>query len=159
MKLMKLIDSDRVFKLKKFDRETLEKSFVWLNDPEIQAGMNIKYRITKEGQEKWYSSLESRVDYKIWSFVCNDIPIGAGGFRNITKHSGELTCYIGDKRYWGVGKFLVKLLLIKAKELGLIDIRLKVLHTNKRAYNCYIKQGFTYESEDDLFMILKIEIK
>ena len=62
---MKLIDSDRVFKLKKFDRETLEKSFVWLNDPEIQAGMNIKYRITKEGQEKWYSSRESRVDYRI----------------------------------------------------------------------------------------------
>lgn len=51
--------------------------------------MNIKYRITKEGQEKWYSSLESRVDYKIWSFVCNDIPIGAGGFRIITKNSGE----------------------------------------------------------------------
>ena len=52
---MKLIDSNREFTLKAFDRVTLEKSFVWLNDPEIQAGMNIKYRITKEGQEKWYS--------------------------------------------------------------------------------------------------------
>lgn len=76
---MKLIDSNREFTLKAFDRVTLEKSFVWFNDPEIQAGMNVKYRITKGGQEKWYSSLESRVDYKIWTFVCNDIPIGAGG--------------------------------------------------------------------------------
>ena len=67
------------FTLETFDRVTLEKSFVWFNDPEIQAGMNVKYRITKGGQEKWYSSLESRVDYKIWTFVCNDIPIGAGG--------------------------------------------------------------------------------
>lgn len=156
---MKLIDFNREFTLKTFDRETLEKSFVWLNDPEIQAGMNIKYRITKEGQEKWYSSLESRVDYKIWSFVCNDIPIGAGGFRNITKNSGELTCYIGDKRYWGTGKILVKLLLDKAQELGFKEVLLKVLHANKRAYNCYIKQGFTYESEDDLFMILKFLIR
>ena len=45
---MKLIDSNREFTLKTFDRVTLEKSFVWLNDPEIQAGMNIKYRITKK---------------------------------------------------------------------------------------------------------------
>ena len=159
MKLMKLIDSDREFKLKAFDRKTLEKSYVWLNDPEIQKGMNITYIIKKEGQEKWFSTLDSRKDYKIWSFVCNDIPIGAGGFRNITNNSGELTCYIGDKRYWGTGKFLVKLLLNKAKELGFTEVRLKVLHTNERAYNCYIKQGFTYESEDDLFLTLKIEIK
>ena len=156
---MKLIDADREFKLKKFDRETLEKSLEWFNDPEIQAGMNIRYRITKEGQEIWYSTLDSRVDYKIWSFTCDDIPIGAGGFRNITKDSGELTCYVGDKSYWGVGKFLVKLLLNKAKELGFKEIELKVLHTNERAFNCYIKQGFTYVSEDDLYKILKIKIK
>lgn len=159
MKLMKLIDSNREYTLKSFDRETLDKSFVWLNDPEIQAGMNIRYHITKEGQEKWFSSLDSRVDYKIWSFVCNDIPIGAGGFRNITKNTGELTCYIGDKSYWGVGKFLVKLLLIKAKELGFTEVKLKVLHTNERAYNCYIKQGFKYESEDKQFKILIYKIE
>ena len=64
MKLMKLIDADREFQLKSFDRKILEKSFVWLNDPEIQAAMNIGYHITKEGQEKLFSSQDSRVDYK-----------------------------------------------------------------------------------------------
>ena len=62
------------------------------------------------------------MDYKIWTFVCNDIPIGVGGFRNITKDSGELTCYIGDKKYWDTGKILVKLLLDKAQERGFKEV-------------------------------------
>ena len=33
---MKLIDSNREFTLKAFDRVTLEKSIVWLNNPEIK---------------------------------------------------------------------------------------------------------------------------
>ena len=49
-KHMKLIDSNREFTLKAFDRVTLEKSFVWLNDPEIQAGMNINTVLQKKAK-------------------------------------------------------------------------------------------------------------
>lgn len=155
---MKLIEKGRIFELKPFDRETLEKSLVWLNDPEIQAGMNITYKITKEGQEKWFSRLKTRKDYKIWSFYCDGVSIGAGGFRNITLKSGELTCYIGNKEFWGTGKYLVELLLNKAKELGFEVVKLKVLHSNERAQKCYIKRGFKYFCEDNLFKTLCVEI-
>ena len=159
MKLMKLFEKEHKFELKVFDRETLEKSFDWLNDSDIQKGMNIRYEITKEGQETWFSKLESRVDYKIWAFCCDGVSIGAGGFRNITSESGELTCYVGDKKYWGTGKYLVKLLLQKARELRFKEVKLKVLHTNDRALNCYLKSGFVQISQDELFKILKINIK
>ena len=157
-KHMKLIEKGRIFELKPFDRETLEKSLVWLNDPEIQAGMNITYKITKEGQELWYSNLANRHDYKIWSFWCDNNIIGAGGFRNIAGQTAELTCYIGDKNYWGTGKHLVNLLLAKAKELGFSEVRLKVLHTNARAYNCYLKRGFKQVAQDALFKIMTKKI-
>ena len=75
---MKLIDSNREFSLKTFDRVTLEKSFVWLNDPEIQAGMNIntvlQKKVRRNGILHWNL-------VQITKFgLLYDIPIGAGGF-------------------------------------------------------------------------------
>ena len=158
MKRMKLTVDNSVFELRAFDRNTLEKSFVWLNDTDIQLGMNITYKVTKERQEQWFLGLAYRSDYKIWSFWCNNNEIGAGGFRNITEKSGELTCYIGDKNYWGTGKYLVDLLLLKAKELRFNEVLLKVLHTNVRAYNCYLKRGFNQIAEDSLFKTMSVKI-
>lgn len=151
MKLTKLIENDCVYELRDYNREVLELSLNWLNDPDIQRGMHITYTITKEGQEQWFSKLLYRHDYKIWAFYCDGKPIGAGGFRNITSDSGELTCYVGDKNYWGTGKYLVILLLQKAAELDFSFVTLKVLHTNDRAYHCYIKCGFELAEEDELF--------
>lgn len=156
---MKLTNEGRIFELKPFDRETLDKSLVWLNDPEIQAGMNITYKITKDGQEKWFSQLNTRKDYKIWAFYCDGVSIGAGGFRNITSQSGELTCYIGDKSYWGTGKILIESLLQKAQKLGFKEVILKVLHTNERALNCYKKKGFVQISQDEFFKTLKLNLE
>jgi carbamoyl-phosphate synthase large subunit len=132
----------------------LKKSFYWLNDEEIRKDMDIQYNITHEMQSKWFEGLPSRTDYKIWGLECNGLPIGACGFRNISDQQGELTCYIGEPEYRekGISEMMIKLLEQKAVDLGLKQIKLKVLITNKRAYLLFTKCGFREFQRDDKFI-------
>ena len=158
MKLMKCCND--IYELRPYDRKVLEKSLKWLNDPDLQKGMDIGYTITKEGQEEWYSRLSFRNDYKIWGFYCGDTSIGAGGFRNIREESGELTYYIGEKSYWGkgLGKVLMMQLLEKAQEMGFRYVKTKVLHSNERSLGCCRSIGFTVTGKDEKFTIMTFEI-
>lgn len=135
-----------------FDEVFLEKSFNWLQKPEIRKGMDIHFQMDQRAQREWYDNLPYRKDYVIWGFKYKDEPIGAGGFRNITSDSGELTCYIGEQNHLGgVGKVLVSLLVEKAISMQWKAIYLKVLHDNTRAYRLYLNQGFVEYDVNVLF--------
>lgn len=152
---MKQLD-ESLFSLGTFTHDVLLRSRLWLSDPDIKRGMDISFDIDPVKQETWFNSLHDRSDYKIWAFYYGVIPIGAGGFRNITQDRAELTCYIGEKEYWGgTGRILVSHLLSKAKDLGYKNIYLRVLHDNERAFRCYLKCGFKVVSMDDKFKTLK----
>lgn len=136
----------------KFDEIFLEKSYYWLNDPEIQALMNINKSITRESQREWFQGLESRTDYKIWGVKYYDIPIGAAGFRNISDISGEITMYIGDKQYWGgLGKPLLLLLEHKAKDMAFKVLYAKVLKENVRSFKSFQSSGYELIGSDAKF--------
>jgi carbamoyl-phosphate synthase large subunit len=139
----------------------LTKSLYWLNDEEIRRGMDIQYTVTSEMQKKWFEALPSRSDYMIWGLEYNGIAIGAGGFRNIKpKQQGELTCYIGEKAYRGMGlaPLLIEELEKKALDLEFKRIVLKVLISNERAYSLYFKCGFVEIGRDNKFITMAKQI-
>ena len=149
-------NNEESFLLCEYDCVFLDKSFVWLNDPELQKGMDIHKKITREEQEKWFATLPHRNDYKIWGIKCADEPIGACGFRNITKTTGEITIFIGEKKYWGgAGKQILSLLENKASEMSFEYIFAKILRSNNRSKNLFYHRGFVEYGNDEKFILMQ----
>ena len=114
---------------------------------------------TREDQIEWFNSLKDKKDYLIWGIICNSIPIGVCGLKNIEKRMGEYWGYIGDKNYWGkgIGKIIMSSVINQAKILGLHRIYLKVSSSNHRAINLYKSIGFTI-SKDSGIIIMSLEL-
>lgn len=129
-----------------FNTECLEKSWNWLNDPEIKE-LTMTPDFTKQDQINFYNSLPQKTDYWIKGIAENGACIGAMGLKNITKVDAEYWGYIGEKDSWGkgIGKFMLEAAIEKAQLLKLEKIYLKVLKTNTRAIQLYLKKGFLLE--------------
>ncbi len=140
-----------MLQLVKYDRRFLEKSWEWLNDPEIKT-LTLTPDFTKEDQVNFYKTLSDRKNYWIRGLLEDDLPIGVMGLKNIntSERLAEYWGYIGEKEYWGkgIGKFLINQAFSKAKELKLTKLYLKVSHENIRAKNLYLKMGFQILSSD-----------
>ena len=89
-----------VLRTENFDWQYLDKSFEWLQNPELLF-LIASEPVSREAQEKWFLSLPHNPTYKIWGVSCNNEPFGVCGIRSIDGSSGELFCYIGDKKMWG----------------------------------------------------------
>jgi len=139
--------------LEKYDVTFLEKSWEWLNDPEIKQ-LTLTPDFSKEDQLNFYNSLPQKKDYWIKGIAEDGIPIGAMGLKNINKEhsSAEYWGYIGEKEYWGkgIGKFVLKEAIRKTRELNLKKIYLKVSRKNLRARILYEKMGFKLKSSGEI---------
>lgn len=124
----------------------LEKSWDWLNDPEIRS-LTLTTEFSRDDQMKFFNSLADRKDYWIKGVVEDEVPVGAMGLKNIDHESGnaEYWGYVGEKKYWGkgIGKFMLQMAVEKAKQLNLQSIYLHVAPFNQRAIALYKKTGFT----------------
>lgn len=132
-----------------YDEKFLEKSWEWLNDPELMK-LTLTKPFTREQQSEFYSSLASRDDYKIWGIRLGGEKIGAVGLKKIAHgESAEYFGYIGDKSYWGKGvsSYMFGFIVSFAKEQKLKRIYLEVSKSNDRAVSSYRKNGFS-ECED-----------
>lgn len=128
-----------------FDKIFLTKSFVWLTDPEIKY-LTLSPDIHNEEQQKWFSSLNNRDDYKIWGIAVKGIPIGAVGLKKINMKllTAEYFGYIGEKEYWGqgIGTKMLSFAIDEARKLGIKRLDIHVSDDNKRAIHLYEKLGF-----------------
>lgn len=142
-----------------FDRTFLDKSFVWCNDPEIMYLID-GAPISKEDQEKWFNNLPYKENYKIWGILCNNVPIGACGLRNIEGDSGFYFGYIGEKEYWGgLGCELVSKVEEKALKHSIRNIYIAVLHDNPRAIHVYEKMGYVEYDRDARLIYYKKKLR
>lgn len=139
-----------------FDFVFLEKSWCWLNDPYINY-YSATGHITKEGQLEWFNSLCRRNDYLIWGVKYGDIPVGACGLKNIKDGEAEYWGYIGEKALHGrgIGYDMLTSVLIKAREMCLSKIVLKVLPDNQRAIRLYQKCFFDEFDRDTNYIYMK----
>ena len=138
-------DATEIMKVeyKTFDNTYLNASYIWLTDPEINNLLGAGV-ISKDGQKKWFQSLDNRMDYMIWGVEYNNKPIGAVGIKNIESNKGEYFGYIGEKAFWGkgIGHDMVSFIMKQAKKRSLYELYLQVKSCNLRAIRLYEKMGF-----------------
>jgi len=135
-----------------FDRDFLERSFLWLNDPEIRFLTDTPV-VVRDAQEAWFVGLPSRKDYAVWGIRADGEPVGVCGIKHICGEEGEFFGYLGEKAYWGrgVGTRMMALTEEKARERGLKRLRLTVLNENERALGLYGKCGYRGDRSDEKY--------
>lgn len=136
------MDTNRI-SLGIYDRECLDKSWEWLNDPETRA-LTMTPEFTREDQLRFFEKLP-RTDYLIWSLLLNnDELIGVAGLKNHRGQLAEYWCYIGEKKYWsmGLGRSLVQAVEAMAKKCGFVDLDIKVSIHNPRSIALHEKSGY-----------------
>ena len=126
-----------------YDMDFLNKSYSWLTDTEIKYLTNTP-NISRESQQRWFSSLQNQSDYYIRGISFNNLPIGACGLKHITAIDGEYWGYIGVKDYWGkgIGKQMIDHIESYARSLDLLYIYLNVRKDNERAIRLYLSKGY-----------------
>lgn len=144
-----------------YDMKFLEKSWCWLNDPEIKE-LTLTPSFTKEQQLSFFESLPRRKDYKIWGVLYNDERIGVVGLKNISEYTAEYFGYIGEKRHWnkGLSSDVFQKLFGLAKKHKLKELFLFVSSNNPRAIKAYKKNGFKIEESRSINnnLYMKVEI-
>ena len=138
-----------------FDRDFLERSFLWLNDPEIRFLTDTPV-VARDAQEAWFVGLPSRKDYAVWGIRADGEPVGVCGIKHICGEEGEFFGYLGEKAYWGrgVGTRMMALTEEKARERSLKRLRLTVLNENERALGLYGKCGYRGDRSDEKYMYM-----
>lgn len=129
----------------------LEKSWQWLNDPEIKK-LTLTPDFTKTDQINFFNSLPQRTNYWVKGVLENEEPVAVVGLKNISNITAEYWGYIGEKSYWGkgLGSFMIDACIEKAEELALQKIYLNVSKENERAKRLYLKKGFQLIAHGDI---------
>lgn len=151
---MSTIYGERV-RLRGAERSDLEKFIVWVNDPEVTAGLTLFLPMSSVDEEKWFEDAMQRsqeqkplvIDMKDgdgWRLI------GNSSFFDFdwVARSAEVGIMIGDKSIWnqGYGTEVMTLLLCHGfRTLNLNRVYLHVFSENERAIRTYEKVGFVHE--------------
>ena len=145
--------SKEVMEFVEYDMDFLNRSWGWLNDPEIKK-LTLTSDFTRSEQLKFFHSIPSRKDFRIWGMKYGHVPIGAVGLKNITSDYAEYFGYIGDKSYWGLGlfKYIFEYIADNCKSMEISVVYLHVTTSNTMAIKAYKKSGFIVtQEESDVF--------
>lgn len=151
---MSIIYGKRV-RLRSLERSDLEKFVIWINDPEVTAGLTLFLPMSSVDEEKWFEGVMQRpqeekplvIDMKDgtdWRLIGNS---GFFTFDWVVR-SAEVGIMIGDKTVWnqGYGSETMSLLLRHGfQTLNLNRVFLRVYADNKRAIRAHEKAGFVHE--------------
>ncbi len=148
-------------KLVEYDNTYFDLSKEWLSDKELNHLIHAGELPSDEDRLAWFRSLQERSDYLIWGIDYNGQPIGVGGLKRIADQQAEYWGYIGEKSLWGkgLGKELMKEVINKALDLGLVTVWLRVRKYNHRAISLYKRVGFVIDIDEPetYHMIMSIQ--
>jgi len=133
----------------------LDLSWEWLNDPEIKS-LTMTPDFSREDQISFFNKLPSRTDYQISGIVVNGERAGACGLKHIQNGEAEFWCYLGLKKYWGLGlgADIMQNAEMECRKLGVTLLRLKVSNSNPRAFKSYEKNGFAVDTQASDFILM-----
>ena len=138
---------DKRISLQTYNIACLDKSWIWLNDPEIRE-LTMTPVFTRENQIEFYEQLTQRTDYLIWGVILDKSElIGAAGLKNHRGTLAEYWGFIGEKKHWnkGLGRQLIETVEQQARDFDFTDLDLKVSASNQRAIGLYEKVGFVID--------------
>lgn len=137
----------------------LERSWIWLQDPEIRR-LTDTPEFTRDQQQRWFESLPDRTDYLIWGVAVDGVLVGSFGIKNIAEGTGEYWGYIGERAYWGrgVGQWMLRQAAKQARAHGLSQLVLRVIADNERARRAYERFGFDVETNDGEMVVMSLSL-
>jgi len=143
----------------RYDERLLERSWHWLQDPEIKR-LTDTPDFTRDAQRSWFESLQGRSDYLIWGVEVEGAPIGAFGLKHVTREDAEYWGYLGERSHWGrgIGQWMLERARDEARRLGLSRIHLRVRRDNARAIAAYRRFGFRVDSESGEHSLMSIDL-
>lgn len=136
-------------------------SVKWRNDSDVfkYTGNTYKYEIKIENELEWIRKVTSNPqDYRC-AILADGIYVGNIYLTDIDATTAHYHIFIGDKSYWGrgVAKQASQLILDYAfNHLKLKSVQLRVRKENISAVKLYKKLGFVEESEDEVWISMKI---
>lgn len=138
-----------------FDRYTLDKSWEWLNIPEIKY-LTQTPDFTRDEQYIWFEDLPNRSDYYIRAIDVDNRIVGVLGLKRITAVDGEVWVYIGVKSMWGkkIGEKCIEHIISYSKNINLDSVYGILLNENLRSKKLLIKLGFMFERELDKYKVM-----
>ncbi len=135
--------------IRRLEEKDLEKSLMWLKDPNINKYLSQNFSdLTKQQEDAWYRQMiKSRYDFVFAIDSRRGKYIGNCALHKINwfKKSAEFGIFIGDKEYWNRGygsEAIKKVIRFALDDLKLKKILLNVYEYNQRAFNVYKKCGF-----------------
>lgn len=146
MEYRKLIEVE----VRDFTRDVLEKTWEWLNDPQLREltnspDLNIEHSIA------WFENLKNRKDYFIKSVWYDNKPLGVMGLKHINGKDAETFGYLGEKEYWGktIGMQGMQYLVDSGRELKLESLYSIIEKRNISSYKLNRRFGFEREGDKD----------
>jgi RimJ/RimL family protein N-acetyltransferase len=103
----------------RYDERLLERSWAWLQDPEIKR-LTDTPDFTRAAQRSWFESLAGRTDYFVWGIEVDGAPIGAFGIKHVTQDDAEYWGYLGERSHWGrgIGQWMLERACGEARSTG-----------------------------------------
>lgn len=135
-----------------FDEEYVERSQVWLQDPELVSLIRAATEFDARAQRQWYDGLAARIDYAIWGMDCGGVPVGAIGIKHIGAADGaEYFMYIGERNYWhvGIGRWALNEIQDEIRSRGLSWVYGRIAQHNERSRLAHFALGLRPLREED----------
>ena len=142
--------------LVRMDFRHLANTLRWLSDAGLRDQIDSHGAPTEDGNRCYWEknwANPTREDYAILD--TDGEHVGNCGLSSIDspKSEAELWIYLGENRGRGMGSWAVRALIKRAfNELGLNQLRLRVVTNNPRAAKFYLSLGFKENTNDENFL-------
>lgn len=144
--------SDDLIYLRKLEADDLERTWTWINDPNVFLKIGSQVPVSRSAQQKWFERVDQATD-KIVLAVClkdGNTHVGNVSLDSIeNRHrTARLSVFLGDERQRGrsIGSRAIRLLAEYAFDfLNLNKIWCKAAAGDKRIVHFYEAMGFKVE--------------
>lgn len=133
----------------------------WLNDDNLRVSIGFDGENSVEANREWLSHCQGK-DRDFSMILCDGVPIGILGLKNISKDNKDAEAFImigsDEHRGQGIGEISMKYLISLAAKLGLKRLYLTVNESNVPAIKMYKKIDFG-EAEiknNEILMVKKL---
>lgn len=146
-----MLEKDGVY-LRLLSGDDLERTYIWMNDPEIMAALSRHVFVFRGKQQKWFASLADDKSKFVFAIclVVDDSHIGNVSLSgvNYINRNCRYSIFLGDGKHRGkgYGRIATELIMDYAFDyLNLHKVYLKTSSTNSGAVKLYEKLGFVKE--------------
>ena len=135
-----------VCRLVSMNREFIDNTFRWIQDPALRRDFLMRGDPTHEGHVEYFARIMDDPKQKVFAILHEDVHVGNCGLKNIVVgKEAELWIYLGDDRHKGRGIAISatrELMQFAFQKLNVELLYLHVAEFNRPAIRLYQRLGF-----------------